>query len=82
MDRVKSAQKYMSFSPTMTLAEYNQVKFAQQEQKNKLPDITIPQRVELPTYFNTPLREKASKPKNRSPSPYKKSTSLFFSCIE
>jgi len=40
--------------------------------KNKLPDITIPQRVELPTYFNTPLREKASKPKNRSPSPYKK----------
>jgi len=62
----------MSFAPTMTLAEYNQVKFAQNGQKNKLPDITVPQRVELPMYFNTPLREKPSKPKNRSPSPFKK----------
>lgn len=62
----------MSFSPTMTLAEYNQVKFSQANQKNRLPDLNTPQRVELPMYFNTPLRERPTRPKSRSPSPYKR----------
>jgi len=70
--RTNSASKHMSFSPTMTLAEYNQVKFSQANGRGKLPDLNAPQRVELPMYFNTPLRERPSRPKSRSPSPFKR----------
>ena len=64
----------MSFSPTMTLAEYNQVKFSQSNARGKLPDLNAPQRVELPMYFNTPLRERPTRPKSRSPSAFKRQT--------
>jgi hypothetical protein len=63
---------YTQFPPTMTLADFNKVKYSDNKAGQINQDVNSPQRIQLPPYFNTPQRVYVARKDERSLSPTKK----------